>query len=92
MHIDHVVVAGRCTHKPNASGNVEIHDSDLDIERLDQTCQTDLPRAAPGLRYHNRRNTQRSSAMPELINPGQHEMSFCRLVQGEECTCIEGKT
>jgi hypothetical protein len=37
MHIDDVVMAGRRTHEPNASGNVLIHDSDLDIERLDQT-------------------------------------------------------
>jgi len=37
MHIDHVVMAGRRTDEANASGNVQIHNSDLDVERLDQT-------------------------------------------------------
>jgi hypothetical protein len=37
MHIDHVVMAGGRTDEANASGNVQIHNSDLDVERLDQT-------------------------------------------------------
>jgi hypothetical protein len=37
MHIDHVVMAAGRAHEANASGNVQIHDSDLDIEGLDQT-------------------------------------------------------
>jgi hypothetical protein len=34
MHVDHIVMAGRRTQEPSTSGNVEIHDSNLGIERL----------------------------------------------------------
>ena len=37
MRIDHVVMAGGRTDEANASGNVQIDNSDLDVERLDQT-------------------------------------------------------
>ena len=37
MHINHVLMAGGRTDEANASGNVQIHNSDLDVERLDQT-------------------------------------------------------
>jgi hypothetical protein len=37
MHIDHVVMAGGRTDEANAAGNVQIHSSDLDFERPDQT-------------------------------------------------------
>jgi hypothetical protein len=37
MHINDIVMAGGRTHESNASGSVQIQDSDLSLERLDQT-------------------------------------------------------
>lgn len=72
MHVDHIVMAGGRTDESNTSGNVEIHHSNLDIERLDQTCQTDLPRAAPSLCYDTCWDTQPPSATPQVVQEGLH--------------------
>jgi hypothetical protein len=76
MDVNDIVMAGGRTDEPNASGDAQVHDRNLDIKRLDQTCQTDLPRAAPGLCYHARWDTQRSAAMPQLVNAGLHQVRF----------------
>jgi hypothetical protein len=90
MNVNDIAMAGGRTEQPNTSGDVQIHDGNLDVKRLDQTSQTDLTRTAPGLCNHARWDTQGSATMPQLVNAGLHELRFCRLIQGEERTCIEG--
>lgn len=92
VHIDDIVMSTCRAQVANASGNVQIHDSDLDIQRIDETSQPDLSRAAPGLCDHACRNTQRSSAMPELFDAELHHWSLSSLIHSEECAGVESET
>jgi hypothetical protein len=38
VKVNDIVMAGGRTEQPNTSGDVQIHDGNLDIKRLDQTC------------------------------------------------------
>jgi hypothetical protein len=92
MRVNDIVMSTCPTHEANGSGNIQIYDRDLDIRRVDEASQPDLPWTAPGLRNYGRRDTQRSSAMPELFDAGLHHLSLCSLIQSEECAGVESKT
>jgi hypothetical protein len=92
MHIDDIVMSTCRTQDTDASGHAQIHDSDLDVRRVDETSKPDLSWAAPGLCNNSRWDTQRSSAMPELFDAELHHLSLSRLIHSEERAGVESKT
>jgi hypothetical protein len=92
MYVNDMVMSPCRTQEADASGNVKIHYCDLDIRRIEETSQPDLPWAAPSLCNHRRWDTQRPSALPELFDAELHHLSFRLLIDSEERAGVESKT
>jgi hypothetical protein len=92
MHISDIVMAGGGTDEPDVSGNVQIHDDDLDIRRVDKTSQPNLSWASPSLCDHSGRDRQRSSTLPERIDSELHHLRLSTLIDREECAGVESES
>jgi hypothetical protein len=91
MHIDDIVMTGGRTDQSNVSGNVQIHNDDLDIRSVDQTSQPNLSWGSPSLRDHGGRDTQRSSTLSERIDAELHHLSLCTMIDREERAGVESE-
>lgn len=92
MYVNHVVMPGGGTDEPNVSSNIQIHDDDLDIRRIDKTGQPHLSWASPSLCDNSRRDRQRSSTLPERVDAELHHLSLSPLIDGQERAGVQSES
>jgi hypothetical protein len=72
VHVDDIVMSTCRTQGTDAARNLQDHDGNVEVRRLDQAGKSDLLWAAPSLCHHTRWDAQRSSATPQLIQTSLH--------------------
>jgi len=92
VHVDDIGVTCRGADGADNSGHAQSHDRNVDVGRLDQPGQANLPRSAPGLRGDSDRDADRRAAPPRLGQPGLHDDGLAWVIKGQEGSGVESES
>jgi len=91
VNVDDVVVAAARAHEPDAARDVRGNDGDVDIARLQQPSQPDLPGTTPRLRDGADGNADAATAPQGLVQAGLHGDGLTGVVEREKRTGVQRK-